>query len=215
MLTRAKASALLVLSAEALDGSAPQVETLIGRELRRAVSVSTDAQFLGGLVQGVTPTGATGTILGDIAALADAVEPNAASRLFLIVSPDVVRRLALVEAPVGARGLPTVNVDGGDIGGIRVIPSDSLPVSGSPPVELIVMINAPALATADDGLGLDVAQHASVEMSDTPVQDATTPTASQVVSLWQNNLRGIRVERRFGWHKLTSTAVATMAGGSW
>jgi HK97 family phage major capsid protein len=219
-LTKTKAAGLLVLSKELAESSASGVDALISRELRKAVLGSVDSIFLAAMADGVTPTAATGTILGDIEAMVAALDPDSSSRLFLVLAPSVAAHLAFSETTGGQRALPGLNVNGGEVGGVRVVVSDYLPGSGSPAQPLVMMLDASQLVLASDDVGLRVAEHASVQMDTAPDMSSaagspSAPVGGELVSLWQVNARGLMVERRIAYAKARDTAVATMAGGAW
>lgn len=206
LMARAKGLALVVLSKEALDGSPRLVETLISRELRRAVTSATDGTFLTAMATGAISVASGVSILNDIQALADAIDAGPDSSLVLAISPADARRLAMVEDSTGGQAFPGLTLRGGDLAGISIIPSANLPTTGSPAAPLAVMIDAARVITADDGLRLDVATHASVQLDDAP---STGPTPQ--ISLWQLNLVGFKAERHFGFYRLEADAAATMA----
>jgi hypothetical protein len=58
--------------------------------------------------------------------------------------------------------------------------------------EGMTIIPASRLAVYDQGLEVRSAEHASIDMRDTPTADAVT------TSLWQSNLIGLLIERN--WH---------------
>jgi hypothetical protein len=61
---------------------------------------------------------------------------------------------------------------------------------------------------ADDGnVNVDVSQEASLQMNSTPSAGAQT-----LVSLWQNNMIGIRAEREINWQKKRAQAVCYIDG---
>jgi hypothetical protein len=53
-------------------------------------------------------------------------------------------------------------------------------------------------------------------MDDAPSGTSTSPpTAATMVSLWQANSVGFKVERRFAMKKLEATAVGKLSGVNW
>ena len=73
-------------------------------------------------------------------------------------------------------------------------------IAGSTSPRQITLIDASAFAYAsDDAIGLDVATHASIEMSDSPTQDGSAGTGSQMVSLYQVGAIAIRASLGVNW----------------
>jgi hypothetical protein len=94
-----------------------------------------------------------------------------------------------------------VTVNGGTLLGLPVVTSPGVGANA-------IVVDAPALYVADGGLDLDIETDALLEMVDNPA--APTPT-TVMVSLWQNNLVGIRVERFIHWVKAADNAVQYLA----
>ena len=73
---------------------------------------------------------------------------------------------------------------------------------------IIILVNAGDILLADDGgVDVDVSREASLEMSDTPTQNGAAGTGAALVSLWQNNLIGVRAERFVNWKRRRDEAV--------
>jgi hypothetical protein len=87
-----------------------------------------------------------------------------------------------------------------DQGRLTNYPIVTLPSAGPN----LILLDAAALAVADDGVALDTSNEAMVEMSDAP----TPATAATIyLNLWQANMVGVRTERYINW-KLASGALA-------
>jgi len=81
---------------------------------------------------------------------------------------------------------------------------------GSPSTDStnIYLIDAAEVMLADDGgVTLDVSREASLQMDDAP-----SAGAQSLVSLWQNNLIGLRAERYINWMKRRATAALFISG---
>ncbi len=65
-----------------------------------------------------------------------------------------------------------------------------------PPTKLII-VDAARVCYADDGVEIDVSEEAAVQMDSAPDSPATAATV--LVSFWQTNLVGFRVERLVSW----------------
>jgi hypothetical protein len=224
-LERLKADAIIVVSDALAEAASAGAQALISAELRAGVVAATDGVFLGALADGVSPVEGDGggDPWWDIGALLQALATDASSRLYLVVSPPLGKRMATITGAGGQRVFPAMGPLGGEAApGLPVLVTDYLPIgTGSPALPLMMAVDASQIA-ADSGLvTLEQARHATVEMVDEPTQTGggtgspSVPTAAQMVSLWQTNSRGLRASRYFGFRKLRSEAVAVMTNLSW
>jgi hypothetical protein len=92
--------------------------------------------------------------------------------------------------------------DGGVVGGMPALAADAV---GSQ----LVLVDSDQLVVADEGeVDFSLSRQAAVEMLDSALQqDGTAGTGASLVSLWQNNLIGLRAERTINW---SATAVAVV-----
>jgi HK97 family phage major capsid protein len=103
---------------------------------------------------------------------------------------------------------PTVNVNGGTLQGLPVIASENLPGTGGSPTDgyPIILLKQRDILLADDGqVTIDASREASLQMDSTP--DSPTTGSTNLVSLWQQNMLGIRAEKEINWVKRRSTSV--------
>jgi hypothetical protein len=198
-----KAVSFIVLSKELVRSIAPAATVLIGNELRRGCALATDSLFLSTLSEGtgVASFASTGPsaaqFLADLGEALDAVTVGADSKLYLIVPPSFLKILIAMRDNAG----PVMS--NGMIGGIiRVVPSDAAEETAS-----AYLVDARGVAAENDRVDLLSAEHASVEMDDSP-----TSGARQLISLWQNDLVGLRCERWLGCELLRSDSVALITG---
>ncbi len=97
----------------------------------------------------------------------------------------------LVGQCAGTAALPRDEHHRGSIFGIPVIVSNNVG-------NRIILLHAPSVLYADEGgVQIDVSREASVQMDSAPDSPATATTV--LVSLWQNNLVGLRAERMITW----------------
>jgi hypothetical protein len=216
--------AIVVLSDSVMEMFEQEAIDLVERELRAGVVAATDAQFLAQLASGITPIASTGStagnLLADLITALDRLQPTVDSRVYVIAPSRVVRRWALRADTAGAPIFPNLAVGGGTVQGIRVLVSDNLPAGvASPAFPSVLVVDAARVAAASDGIGLDRATHASVQMDDAPTMagagtggSPNAPTATNVVSLWQANLVGLRAQRWWRARRLADTAVAVISG---
>lgn len=88
-----------------------------------------------------------------------------------------------------------IKTGAGDWYGLPVIVSNSMIAAGSPNENQIALVTQEEVSLADDGnVAIDMSAEASVQMNDAP-----SAGAQSLVSLWQNNLLGIRAEQYINW----------------
>jgi hypothetical protein len=98
---------------------------------------------------------------------------------------------------------PGLSIKGGEFYGLPVIVSNNNTGSGSPGDQFLILVDQREVLLADDGqMLIDVSTEASVQMNDAP-----SAGAQSLVSLWQNGLLGVKVDRWIYWTKRRSTAV--------
>jgi hypothetical protein len=135
----------------------------------------------------------------DLAIALEAVSVGANSKLYLILPPNVCKRVALLRG-TGGFLYPQMTVSGGTIQGIKVVVSDATENVG-------YLVDASQVATENDLIELRSAEHAALQLDDNPTSGSTN-----LVSLWQNGAVGMRAERQFGVELLRSDAVALITG---
>lgn len=127
-----------------------------------------------------------------------------------IMSAGNALALSLLLNPLGQREFPGMSMNGGVFEGLPVIVSQH---AGS----VVALVNASDIYEADDGaIVVDMSREASLEMKSAGLsQDGTAGTGASLVSLWQNNLVGIRAERAVNWKRRRTSAVAYLTGVAW
>jgi HK97 family phage major capsid protein len=79
--------------------------------------------------------------------------------------------------------------------GLPVLVSNAMVAAGSPAEKQIALVTQDEVLIAEDtGISIDMSREASVQMNDAP-----SAGAQSLVSLWQNNLLGIRAEQYINW----------------
>ena len=201
----------IILSRELIDALDDDGLRALGRELRVAVATGTDTAAMAvlaatnsGEVSG-TP-GDFNSMLGDLEELAHNVQIAASSRLYYITTPQIARGLSRAAT---ANGVTSVGLLGGEILGVPILVSDGQ-AAGK-----ITLVDASQIAVADAPITLRSSENASIEMSDTPSHDSTTPTATTLVSMFQTNSRALLAERHFAVKVLRASAAATLTGVEW
>lgn len=229
----AKIAAISVVTEELERFSDPAIVQLTRDDLSDAVIERMDEDFVdpakavgtgatespASITNGVTPIPSSGSdadgVRADIAALwavADETNLPAGSAVY-ITDSKTARNLSLMRNPLGAREFPEVRVNGsGSIDGVPLIISNYVPsdTSGS----LFILAFASEIYIADDGqVNIDISREATVFLDDAAATQ--TPTAAQLVSMFQTNQLAIRAERYVRWQKRRPQAVAYLNGVSW
>jgi HK97 family phage major capsid protein len=200
-----KAVAIVAASLELLRTGGAKAARLFQSELSRAVAVETDSKFLSVITTSISPTSSTGSnwaaMATDFAQLFASLTLGSDSKVFIAMNPSDLKHMSVQITSTGERAFPTVNYNGGTYAGAEVVPSDA--VSGQ-----IIAFDAPQLAAGSTGIELDASNQASVQMDSAP--DSPPSASTNVTSLWQMNLTGLRATRYFGCERLRSAAVAVI-----
>lgn len=219
-LTYSKIEAAIVITSELMLRSGEIADLALAAELIAAVSAFEDVAFLNpdlaettdhpaSVTYGAASSESTGssaaavrsdlkTMIGNFTTADAALE-----RAVIVMHPRSALHLSLLEGTNGGQAFPNVGARGGSIGGIPVLTSGACVLSGSPSETFAAMIDPAQLLFAEDGGALvEVARHASVEMSDAPAGGATSE-----VSLWQNGLRALRVTVPVAWRRTGGVSV--------
>lgn len=216
----AKASTIVVVSAELARFSSPSAEAMVRDDLLGGISEYLDKRLVdpaypgvanvspASLTNGVTPTQASGASIAAIDADTRAVEDAMGdanldlSSAVWVMSSSQANRLSKIRTAMDDRAYPDINVNGGAFDGIPVIVSNNVSPSGSPGDQHMILINQREVLLADDGqMTIDVSSEASLEFDDAPTGGATS-----LRSLWQNGLLGLKVERWIYWAKRRTQA---------
>jgi HK97 family phage major capsid protein len=213
----AKASGIIVLTEELIRSSSPSAQMAVRDELLNGIPAFLDAQFVdpavaavanvspASITNGVAGTAASGTT--EAAARADlrallagfASGNYSLSGVVLLMSESVAFTLGTLVNAVGETAFPGLTPMGGNILGIPVVTSNAVGAQ-------IIAVHAPSILLADEGgVEIDISREASLQMDSAP--DDPTTASTVLVSLWQNNLVGLRGERFINWAKARSDAV--------
>jgi HK97 family phage major capsid protein len=205
-----KAMGQFVLSREVIEfgveGTLPYLES----QLRTAVITATDSQFLTTITSSATSFASSGSNANaarqDIRNLLQLINIGGASKLFLITTADIASAWATLGDSTGAQVFPNAVYNGGTIGGVRIVSSDSCPA------QTIILADASQIAASQEGLRADASREATVQLDSTP--DSPPTASTNLASLWQQNLVAVILERFFGAKVLTSGAVAVCTGAN-
>lgn len=206
-----KAVAILVVTDELAKFGSNAAGNLFAVELSNAVAVETDETFVSVLTTGATSIGSSGVtaehVRNDLRGLLASITTGARSQLFLLTTSAIAKVLCVLHTSTGESAFPGMNYDGGQIGGIQVVVSDGVP-SGT-----MLLVDAQQVAAASETIQLSYSNQAPVQMDTAP--DSPTSASTVMISLWQNNMTGLKAERVFGVQKLTTTGVCVLTGTSY
>ena len=232
----AKAAGIIVLTEELVRSSSPSAEAIVRSDLTAAIAQFLDAQFVdpavaevagvspASITNGVTPVVASGTtadaLKADVRTLfANFIAANMTPAGGVwIMTPTMALTLGMMQNALGQPEFPGIDMNGGTFMGLPVIVSNNIapePGDEGPPEipagERIILVKASEILLADDGgVTLDVSREASLQMNDAP-----SAGAQSLVSLWQNNLVGLRAERYVNWKRRRLEAVGYITGAAY
>lgn len=215
-LSWAKIAGIIVLTKELVRFSNPAAEQIVRNDMVNGVARYMDVQFVdptvaavanvnpASITNGVAPTPASGTT-----AAAFRTDMRTAMGLFIagnddpssvvvLMSASVALNLSLLMNALGQPEFPNISISGGTILGLPVIVSQNVGAR-------IILAQAGDILIADDGpVEIDVSEQASIVMDSAP---QLSPVETSVVSLWQRNYIGLRVDKMVTWKKGRSTSV--------
>ncbi|SEP45352.1 phage major capsid protein, HK97 family [Rhodospirillales bacterium URHD0017] len=227
----AKIAVIVVITQELARFSTPSAELLVRNDLRDAIAAFIDAQFIDATVSpvaGLKPgsiTNGAPTIASTGSTVAAVTADLSKAMLQLMTAVGNVRAPAWIMSPAAAMFIATMRttqevfafpsmanasqgaqMTGLSLMGVPVIVSGNVPVAAG--LSDIVLVDQSQVLLADDGqVLLDTSGEASVMMDGAP----TTPPTS-LVSLWQQNLLGIKAERFIYWMLRRPGAVQVVTG---
>jgi len=217
----AKASTIVVLTLELARLSDPSAEALVRSDMLDGISQFLDRRFIdpvyAGVAQvspasvsyGITGLQASGATLAAIDAdVRGTMQKFVDAELGLttgvwVMAPGMALRLSLMRTNQDTLAFPNLTMNGGTWYGLPVLTSSNVVASGSPGENHIYLVDQREILMADDGqMTIDVSTEASLQMDNAPAVGAQS-----LVSLWQNGLLGLKVDRWIYWTKRRSTAV--------
>ncbi len=231
--TRAKMSPLKVATIaaatkEQLRRASAVADALLRDELAKAVADRLNIDFIdpnkaavadespASILNGVAALPASGTgdyesVNCDIEALmlAFVTANQSLSGAFWVMTESSAVSLSLMKNPLGQSAFPGVTVTGGTLAGLPVFTSNYVDVDTGGAV--VALVKGDEIFLGDEGgITVSISDQASILMDDSPSMNSTTPTAAQLVSLWQTNSVGFLVERIINWQRRRAASVAWM-----
>lgn len=208
------AAGLVVLSTELINASGTAAEALISRELRRAVATTMDAKLIDLAVDGDTPSNVSVgadyvDAIADLRWLLFNVAPRKNSRLLWAMAADVANGGATLTNIGGALIFPDLTPQGGQLLGVPAIVAEALPAG------TLQLWDAQGFAFAVEAIQVADYGQGDILLESAPTQNATTPTPTTMLSLWQNGLRATLAKAYFGARRLRANAVAEITACGW
>ena len=222
-------AAMSVATEELLRDGSMEAEGALLHDLLAACVQALDGAFIdpsSAGATGITPASVTsdatpipsgGATIADLDAdLATAVRQlvDAGSNLSFaswILSPKLAAGLALARGSGGASAFPEMGVLGGRLAGLPAITSVACPADSDG--EVLILLDQSQITFAEHQPNLAVSRHASVEMSDSPAQDSTTPNAaSGLTSMFQADCAALLASLACNWKLRRDGCVQVIAG---
>lgn len=223
-----KVANIAVITDELIRSSSPSADAMIRDSLVDALRARLDTDFIdpdkaaqagispASITNGVTPVDSTGTdadaVSADVqAAMAGFIAANNAPTTGVwIMSATRALALSMMRNALGQSEYGNLSMNGGTFGGLPVIVSEYV----AP--DTVILVNAADIYLADEGgFAVDSSTEASLQMDDAPTHNSTTPTAAQLVSMFQTNSVAIRAERTINWARRRASSVQIISGAHW
>jgi HK97 family phage major capsid protein len=214
-----KIAGIIVLTEETIKYSTPSAERIVRDDMVAGIANFMDNQFLDPTitaVAGIRPASITNGVAGTAAGGTTEAAARADIRallggfigtniglngVVLLANPAVAFNLGTMVNALGQTAFPGINMDGGNLLGVPVITSNATALASQ-----IVAVHAPSIMVADDGsVSIDMSREASLEMESTPADPVIATTV--LISLYQQNLVGLRAERNVTWLKARADSV--------
>lgn len=223
-ITEHKLSAIVPFTEELLRRSDPSVDGIIQRNLIEGISQAVDVALIdpanagvanakpAAITNGATTAAATGTTAAAVRA-----DVKTAYTKFIvanhplasgvwIMNPATALSLSMMRNANGAKEFEGINMDGGTFEGLPVVTSTNVPGDGTAGYTIVLAVQSD-IFVAEGGLAIDLSREASLDMSDSPTSNSTTPTGASMVSMFQTHSVAIRAARSITWAKRRPTAV--------
>ena len=220
-LTISKAAGIITLTKELVMLSSPSAEALVRDDMVKGIAQFLDSQFIDpavAAVSGVNPASvtngaptaaATTNPLADILGLINHFVTNniGVDGVTFIMSASNALALSFRNNLDGSPEFPGLSINGGTYKGLKFITSQA--AGGN-----VIALQPRLILYADEGgVTIDASEQASIQMDSAPASPADATTV--YVSLWQNNLVGLRAERFINWAKADANAVKYLTATAW
>jgi hypothetical protein len=197
-----KAQAIVVVSQELVKLAVDGFQAALADTLTDGLTAFTDKSFLdpaSTAVANTRPASVTSTTTPITATASYATDVQTLLTAFFTARPNAQDAVLIANAGHAAQ-LRTLNAGAGP--GLPVVVSEAA-------LGNTIAIDGAGVYVADSGIEIDISSEASLQMDSAP--DAPPTASTTLVSLFQLNLRGFRIERFVNWQAV-SGAVKYLAG---
>lgn len=216
-----KVAGIIAITEELARLSSPSAEALVRADMIAGIARFIDLQFIdpavavvanvhpASITNGAPTAAATANPMADIMGLINHFASNNidVSGLTIIMSPTNALALSFQMNTDGSARFPGVTLAGGSYRGINIITSTAVGTN-------VVALQPNLILYADDGgVAIDVSREASLQMDSAPMSPADATTV--YVSLWQNNMIGLRAERFVNWLRANANAVKYLTAAAY
>lgn len=230
----AKAAAIVVLTEELVRFSNPSAEAIVRADLARGIVQFLDRQFVDPSVTAVTnvsPASVTNGVTAIVPSGSNMAAFRADTAALLatfyaagistagghwIMTQQQAQKLSVAQNSLGQQIFPTITPEGGTLMGYPVVASENIPsTTGSPSEGFPIIFIVPSeVLLADDGqVTVDASREATLQMDTTP--DSPPTGSTNMASLWQLNMLGLRAERWITWLKRRAGAVGYISAAKY
>lgn len=227
-----KVANIAVLTEENIKYSSPKSDVIVRDALSDALRERMDLDFINpdkaavagvspaSITNGITPIPSSGVAADDVRTDITAVlgafiaANNPPTSGVWIMSALQALQLSMMRTLNGEREFDGISMTGGTFFGMPVIVSEY--VASDDYGAIVALVNASDIHLADEGgINVDTSREASLEMSEAPAHNSGTPTAAQLVSMFQTNSVAIRAEREINWARRRESAVQWLSDVLW
>jgi capsid protein len=207
-LVPARCAALVVVSDTQLRDLSSGGQAALNRTIRDAVARVIDSAFIDMIVSTGTPSfpasGSTASACwSDLRQALLEVSASGTGQIYAIASPAVGAMLATLATTDGAQVFSAAPSE---------VANFPLLISEGAPAGEIIFVNASQVAADATPIVPVGTTQSSIEMSDAPTHNSTTPTPTTLVSLWQTNAVGLGCQAWIAAQPLNDSAVAVITG---
>jgi HK97 family phage major capsid protein len=222
-------TAILVATAELLQSSSPNAESLLSRDLAAAAVAAMDQAFIdpanagtpgvkpAAITHGVGAFVSSGSTLAqidsDLDLLINALSDAGSDLQFatFVMPPRTALYLARLRGTGGTLAYPGLTAKGGTLLGLPAIASAGVPSAGSPYISSITLLDPSQILLADESGGaVETSTEGALQM-----QDAPGSGAQNLVSLWQTNSAALKVTRYANWQRCRAGMARVLTGVSY
>jgi HK97 family phage major capsid protein len=215
-----KLAVIVVLTEELMKFSNPAAEQVVRDEIVAAVAQKKDTSFIdpslaavgttspASITNGLSNIGNPGTSLASItAALTTAIANVATANINMssgawVMRPQTAVYLSTLLTTQDNRAFPGMSLQGGTLFGFPVVVSGNMVADTGSSGFIVFMIQREIFISDDGATRIDASGEASVQMDSAP-----SAGAQSLVSLWQNNMVGLKAEQFTTWTRRRDAAV--------